>query len=441
MTWPALLNRYALLYPDSMTYLEDGRPVARALFLHKLSDYYGFRSFIYSLGIYPFHRNAALWPVVALQALLTGFVLWLVVRSILPRQTVRCYVILCALLSLLTSLSWFVSLIMPDVLGPVLYLCIYLLVFARENLSRVERWAVILIAWWAVASHATHLMLAAGVCVLLVLLLVLGHRSTRLRWRAVAEVVMIVLLAAAAQLALHAYLYGEPTLNGDRPPFLMARVIVDGPGRWYLEQHCGKVKFAICDDVQNLPDNTDDFIWGENGIWQSASDEKQIRLRQEEIPFVLATFRAYPRAQISKSAANFWQQLATFGLEDFGSNDWVLKEFDTVLPSGKSRYLQSRQARDDLPLEFFSSVQKWTVIASLAMFGLFTIHIWRRRSRRLVGLALVIFFTVIANAFVTGALSTVEDRYQSRVVWLLPLLAGVLALDWRNHHLQALAGP
>ncbi len=104
-------------------------------------------------------------------------------------------------------------------------------------------------------------------------------------------------------------------------------------------------------------------------------------------------------------------------------------------------YLQSRQARDDLPLEFFSSVQKWTVIASLAMFGLFTIHIWRRRSRRLVGLALVIFFTVIANAFVTGALSTVEDRYQSRVVWLLPLLAGVLALDWRNHHLQALAGP
>jgi hypothetical protein len=231
MTWPALFNRYPLLYPDSMTYLGDGRLVARALFLHELSDYYGMRSFIYSLGILPFHWNLTQWPVVALHALLTGFVVWLVVRSILSRQTVWCYLVLGALLSLLTSLSWFVSLIMPDTHGPVLYLCIYLLVFARETLSRVERLVVILIAWWAVASHATHLMLAAGMCVLLASLLVLRHQSTRRRLRAVGEVALIVLLAAAAQLALHAYLYGEPSLNGPRPTFLMARVIADGHGR------------------------------------------------------------------------------------------------------------------------------------------------------------------------------------------------------------------
>ena len=63
MTWPALLNRYPLLYPDSMTYLGDGRLVARALFLHKLSDYYGMRSFIYSLGILPWHWNVTPWPI------------------------------------------------------------------------------------------------------------------------------------------------------------------------------------------------------------------------------------------------------------------------------------------------------------------------------------------------------------------------------------------
>ena len=46
MTWPALYNRYPLLYPDSMSYLEDGRLVARALFLHKFSADYGGRSFL-----------------------------------------------------------------------------------------------------------------------------------------------------------------------------------------------------------------------------------------------------------------------------------------------------------------------------------------------------------------------------------------------------------
>ena len=295
MTWPALYNGYPLLYPDSMSYLEDGRLVARALFLRKFSADYGGRSFIYCLGILPFHWSVTLWPIVALQALLTAYVIWLVVRSILPRQTAMRYQVLVVLLSLLTSLSWFVSLIMPDILGPVQYLCIYLLVFARETITRAERLTLVLIAWWAVASHATHLMLAVGICALLALLLVLRRQSMQRGLRAIGEVAIIVLLAAAAHLVLHTYLYGEPSLNGERPPFLTARVIADGPGRWYLEQHCEEVKLTICDHVHDLPDNSDDFLWRADGIWQSADRATRKRLRQEEIRFVLATLRAYPR--------------------------------------------------------------------------------------------------------------------------------------------------
>ena len=279
-------------------------------------------------------------------------------------------------------------------------------------------------------------MLAAGMCVLLALLLVLWRRQSMYpRLRAVGEVGMIVLLAAAAQLALHNYLYGEPSLNGERPPFLMARVIADGPGRWYLERHCGEVRFALCDHLSNLSDNPDDFLWGADGIWQSADEDTEKRLRQEEIPFVLATLHAYPREQLSKSAANFWRQLKAFGLELFDPNDWVLEVFESVLPGGRPRYLQSRQAQDALPLalEFFTSVQNWTVITSLVVIGVFTPRMWRRRPPRLVGLGVVIVSTVVANALATGALSMVEDRFQSRVIWLVPLLAGVLVLDWRDH--------
>ena len=57
LAWPAFYNGFPLLYPDSMTYLGDGRTVARAVFLHQLSDYYGVRSFFYSLVILPFHWN------------------------------------------------------------------------------------------------------------------------------------------------------------------------------------------------------------------------------------------------------------------------------------------------------------------------------------------------------------------------------------------------
>jgi len=176
MTWPAFYNGFPLLYPDSMTYLGDGPVVARALFLHQSSNYYGMRSFFYSLGILPLHWNVTAWPVVVVQAILMAYVLWLVVRSILPRRTVACYLIVVAGLSLLTSLSWYVSMIMPDILGPALYLTFYLLVFARDTLSRVERVTIGGIACWSVTSHSTHLMLGAGLCALLALVMVLQRQ-------------------------------------------------------------------------------------------------------------------------------------------------------------------------------------------------------------------------------------------------------------------------
>src|SRR5215471_11702315 len=289
MTWPALYNRYPLLYPDSMSYLEDGPLVARAVFLHRLSSDYGARSFIYCLGILPLHWNVTSWPIVVFNALLTAYVIWLVVRSILPRQTVACDLVLVLLLSMLTSLGWFASAILPDILGPVLYLCIYLLGFARETLSRSERWTVIIVAWWAAASHVTHLMLAAGMCVLLGLLLVLRRRSMHYLLRPTGELAMIVVAAVAAHWALHAYLYGKPSLNGKRLPYLMARVIGDGPGRWYLDQNCDDdLKWAVCEHVEDLPVDADDFLWAPDGIWQTASEATKQRLRDEEMPFVLA---------------------------------------------------------------------------------------------------------------------------------------------------------
>src|SRR5207245_2332349 len=162
-------------YPDSMSYLRQGAPVARALFLHRFAGYYGGRSLIYSVGILPFHWNVTPWPVVIFNALLTAYVLWLVVRSLQPGRTSTSYLAL------------------------------------------------------------------------------------------------VVICAAAAQVAVHTYLFGEPSLNGQRPPFVMARMIADGPGRWYLRQHCLALHVEICRHSRDLPDNVDDFLWSAHGIWQSAS--------------------------------------------------------------------------------------------------------------------------------------------------------------------------
>jgi hypothetical protein len=434
MTWPALFNRFPLLYPDSMTYLDNGRQIARALFLHQLSPYYGMRSFIYSLGILPLHRNASVWPVIAFNAILTAYVLWLVVRSILPRWSAPSYLLLIALLSLFTSLSWYVSLVMPDIFGAVLYLSIYLLVFAPHTLSRAQRLTVDVIAWWAVASHATHLILAAGLCLLLTPLLLLERREMRRRLLGIAEVAVVLAVASAAHLALNGYLNGEPTINGERPPFVTARIIADGPGRWYLQQHCGQLKWVVCEHVGDLTEDedVDDFLWAPDGILQTATPAEEERLRQEEMPFVMATLRAYPRQQIARSAINAWRQLKTFGLYDLDPSGWVLDTFEGVLPKAKSQYLRSRQARNRLHFDFFTTIQYWTVLASIVSIFALAPGLWRRAPSRLAWLGVVIVSMVLANAFVTGAMSMVDDRFECRIIWLVPFLAGLMALDRIN---------
>ena len=430
LAWPSFYNGFPLIYPDSMTYLSDGRVVARALFLHQYSDYYGVRSFFYSLGILPFHWDISPWPIVALQCLLVAWIVWLVARSVAPQRIVASYLILVLFLSLLTGVSWYASFILPDILGPLLYLSFYLLAFARDTLSRAERWGLYLIAVWGITSHASHFVLAAGLFVLLVLFAAFERKPFLRRVLSLGELAVIIAVAAAAQMALHGYLYGKPTLNGERPPYLMARLVADGPGRWYLEKNCPRLQWAICNHLGQLPNDPDEFLWSETGIYQSASAAEQEQIGQEEMPLVIATLRAYPMQQLSISAASFRNQLLNFGVYGFNANDWMLSQFDDVLPRARASYLGSRQARDALPLDLFTDIQWWTIVASLAAMAVLIPLLWRRHSPRLAGLTLVVVAAVVANALITGALSVVDDRYQCRVIWLIPLLTAIFLLDW-----------
>jgi len=70
-------------------------------------------------------------------------------------------------------------------------------------------------------------------------------------------------------------------------------------------------------------------------------------------------------------------------------------------PGALSTYLRAPQARDELPDDFSTPAQNSTPIVSLALITVF--------------------------------LSNVEARYESGVIWLIPLLAALLVLEWLNH--------
>jgi hypothetical protein len=430
LCWPAFFNGMPLLYSDSMAYIGEGNYVARALFLRETWSYYGHRSFIYGLGILPFHLKDNLWPVVVLQGILTGYVLWLVIRSFHFRLPFVSWSAVIIVLSTSTCLAWFVSFIMPDILGPLLYLLIYLIMFRWNSLPRTERAIVFIIGAWCAASHSTHLLIGMGACVVAVVVMVLKHQPLIQVARALAWATAVLVAAGAANILVHASLYGEPSLTGHRLPYLMARVIADGPGRWWLEKHCPdpEVRLAICDAVNALPQNSDQFLWAPNGIWQNA-DKK--RLLEDEMTVVLGAVWEYPLAELEISMHHMWRQLFTFDLWNFYPDPYILKVLQDVLPETSTRYQHSRQFKINLHENLFSSIQAYTVGLSLIILvglgGLIRSEDW---NRSLIGLAAIILFVIPANAAVTGVLSTVSHRFQSRVIWLLPLLACLVSLVW-----------
>lgn len=439
MAWPAFYNGFPLWFADTLNYLQSGRPIARALFHHRMSSYYGLHSLIYSLSIFPFHWDITPWPIIALQCLSTSFVLWLVVRSIVQKNVFSRFLILVLFLSLCTSFSWYASFLMPDILGPVLYLAIYLLAFARETISRVERYALYLISWWAIASHVTHLLVAIGLFLLLALLAAFRSSSLRKNVIPMAELASIILLALGAQAALNAYLDSQSPENASNLPYLTAQLVGDGAGRQYLQSYCGETNWEVCQYSNHLAGNYRDFLWNPKGVWMSATADAKKTILRQDLPLAIAILRAYPMEQFELFAANSWRQFTSFDLEAFERHKVAEKRIGAAMPRMQSQFLESRQEHDQIPRGFLTVIQDCTLTASLLGLAAVLPWLWRRRPAHLLGLGYVTLSAIVLNALVLGALllPTVENKFQCRVIWLAPLLAAMCVMKWQESRSEA----
>jgi hypothetical protein len=454
LCWPALWCGYPFLNVDCITYLASGRRVILLLLGRPYSTDY-LRSEIYCAGIYLLHWNKSAWPVIAFDALLTAWMLWLVVQALMPnrplrgvsaerrplrvyaeRRPLRVYAGLVAVLCVFTTASWCVSELLPDSLGVVLYLGLYLLVFARETLRPWETVTVSAVVCWAVTTHPTYMPIALGLCACLALCACLRWRPMHGRGRRLLQATAILLLGLCAEVGVNDRIFGRPFIISPHPPYLMARIVADGPSHDYLREHCPTLRWVLCDSVDKLPWSDDDFLWAPHGVYASATPEQRAELSKEEMPLVLGTLREYPLRQARVSLRNFTAQLTHFAIDPAGyDNPWMVSMFDLVIPGSKAKYLRTQSREKALHRLLFAAVQRIVVDLSVVAALLLLPWTWRLRDgpdrSRLLGLSLVVIYVLLANAAVTGMLSGVYARYQGRVVWLLPMLVCLLLARWR----------
>jgi hypothetical protein len=417
LCWPAFYNGFPLVYGDSASYIEtlDPRKAHWA------------RPVFYTLFLFPFHWRVWLWPTIFAQSLLVAHIVYVSMRTTCVTVRAEAYLGVMAALALFSSLPWFTSMIMPDVFTGVVVLGMYLLCFVPERLGRIERWYVFALTAGAIACHLSHLALAAGlVIVILVTKAVLGMRS---RSRALAIVMAVgpPLLAAAAHLAANAWAYHGISLSPASPIFLLARMIGDGTAQAYLREHCPERGYVLCAYLDELPQDADEFLWDDYSVFKRAGGPA---LREEAREIVGGTLRAYPAWQLRSIVANASRQLFVFmGDEVLTIEQPAERPIGQYIryfyPADYDRYIGSRQSTGRMPSNAISAWHAFSALVGLAASVFLFIEFVRRGDREMIALFIVIIAALAGNALVTGGLASVHGRYQSRIVWLLVLYAAL----------------
>ena len=364
--------------------------------------------------------DGSLWGTVIVQAALTVWMLHLTARTLGVEDTPCRLVLTVVALTLLTGLPWYTAQIMPDILEPLMVLALHLLAFCRPALNRGEKGGLVAVVALAVACHMAHLGLALG------LLTVIAAGRWLMKPGQGGGVMISVSLPAAAiaggvaaLLTLNAVLAGHLGFTPGGESFIFGRLVQDGIAKRFLDEHCAEESYRLCAYRDRLPHTADDWIWGKDspfmaiGGWENGGPEMARITR--------AALIAYPLANLGSALASTWEQ-GTRVRVGVGLTEWhghTIAMMKERLPGHNSAYQASRQQRHELDFAALNLIQVPVAFGALVLTALGAAVLGRRRQQ--TELALFGGFITVAllgNAFICGALSNPNDRYQNRLIWL-----------------------
>ena len=433
LCWPMLILGAPLMFADSASYVRGGQAGLDELLSMVLpttssgeaSIVAGKGEFIRSMPYAAFAYLAASTPLglagtTFLQAVLVLFMAAALAgrAAEAPRREIAAAVLV---LALLTPLPWYGSYLMPDIFAAAVVLYAAVLVSSFDRLSAAERILLALIATLAIASHYGHIPLAAAT---IGVALAIRWAERRPNFGAavlagVAPVVATLLVNFVSSAAL----LDSPSAAPRRLPVLLARSIEDGPARWYLAESCDTERYAVCEIFDEIPSTIEQVLWSKDGLTWRATAEQSARIRQEEWVILWRAFLEYPFQQSWSLARNAARQFVSIGADDFHP-----AEIEGLDPLGVRIMADARLGT---LLEGFGML--W---AATALGGAAAIAAMAARDRLSAGrereIVAVVLIGLVANAAIFGGLSAPADRYQGRLIWIVPMLAALFWLERRR---------
>lgn len=414
--------------------------------------FFGARSPFYSVLLYSMAQFFGLWSMVILQALAIAWIISRVAWLADSQQPFKVAAAIAAL-AILPSGAWFsVGFVMPDIYAASALACIALLFSYSDRMSRIERVSFGALLATSALFHSTHLVTSLAIVTVggTAAFWLFAHRNRQLAggWAAAAIALAVAVLL---QLAFDVAARSAIGVSPKRPPFLMARVIADGPGRVYLNSICpSDPKFTACAVRNYTFESADELLWSGvpgKGGFQTFSVDERIKLIAEEPQFVISVFLHDPLAMIRAAIGNAWQQLALFSPTEAwidpgqSFSDLAFREVNLfeVAPFLNSCIENLGSCLPKVPEALVAPIAGLALILALIAIGIHLIAYGSPagaasfrypRHDRAVLFTFIIVLGVIINAALCGAVSGPHPRYNARLIWLLIVCAMLLEIAW-----------
>jgi hypothetical protein len=415
----ALYNGFPLVYSDTGTYIVSG-----------CSFYVPFdRPIFYGLFLLATSLRLSLWLTIIAQALLSVFLIrkLLIYLTGTERNINSITLLSVTLLTLVSSYSYTVSELIPDIFTALLLLCI--LLWHHNQLMKRERWFIALIFCFSLTTHNSHFLIAFVVLPILFLSGVIMRIGITKR---VGQLVMLSILALIVNLSFNFFNHKGFRLSRVSNAFIFARMLQTGAVHRYVEHH-PESNDLIAKNIRETPYGSARFLWNTDssvlyfGDCMAKGGFEACWLEKDSLlgSYISKVMRHGPSRDLYMDSITygFVKQNLFYRVEMIAPmlSDYPVKvNVEHYFKLDFPMYMNAAQNKE---VQHFLTTNRIlpfsSIIAVLIIIG--AALVLKSMNYRFAVLSFVLFYVV--NAFVCTTFSSTTERYTTRISWVYILLA------------------
>lgn len=415
-TLAAFINKYPFVYADTGSYIYSG-------FNGLVFDD---RSIFYGLFLRHISLSSSLWYAIFAQGLLVSYAIRLTLGMFftgIKRDYVFIFCI--TILALFTGFSFIAGILIPDIFSSLSLLCLTNLLL-NKNLKKSSRFLLSIIFAFSICTQFS------SIAIMLLLFFILGtfllvrkvmSRPLPISVRHFFLSLSVVLGCLIIIPATHYAFSGKFRISGSTHVFVMNHLLETGVLEDYLEDECDHNKFKICEYKDKLGW---DFIWSPESALQKTGGWEANR---KEYNFIIRDILTTPKYVIllsQKSVEYTLKQFFTFEIVVPAPQLHSSAPYDQInwrFKGSMREYISSRQSAAAWNLTLINFIQTILVIGSFIflMTMILIPSALDKFGAELKWMVLLVLTYSFINSFVCSNLSTIDSRFQNRIVWLMPL--------------------